>query len=142
MKQRAPLSRAIVYDGPKSYDKARTRNLYTTINPEIKKIRSLGSNANSLSPKIGRINGTVRDREIVMRGMEMAKSAQEVIDAMRIHYNFIRNNEAVGGQTPAEAAGINLNLNDNKKESLMRQAAIHAKDEIVSPVVKGWAVRI
>ena len=54
----------------------------------------------------------------------------------------IRVNQAIGDQTPAEAASINLNLKENKTESLMRQAAVHAKDEIVSPVVKGLGVRI
>lgn len=44
-------------------------------------------------------------------------------------------------KTPAEAAGINLNLGENKTESLMRQAAIHAKDNLVSPIVKGLGVR-
>ena len=52
-----------------------------------------------------RLNGTVRDRETVMRGLDNPKAAQELVDAMRIHYNFIRPNHAIGGQTPAEAAG-------------------------------------
>lgn len=77
-----------------------------------------------------------------MRGMDTAESAQELMDIMRIHYNFIRGNQAIGGQTPAEAAGINLNLGENKTESLMRQVALHAKDERVSPVVNGLGVRI
>jgi hypothetical protein len=51
------------------------------------------------------------------------KPAQELVDAMRIHYNFIRPNHAIDGQTPAEAAGIDLNLGENKIENLMRQAA-------------------
>jgi hypothetical protein len=46
-----------------------------------------------------------------MRGMDTAKSAQELIDAMRIHYNFIRVNESIE-KTPAEVAGINLNLGE------------------------------
>ena len=54
----------------------------------------------------------------------------------------IRMNQTIGGQTPTEAAGNNLNLKENRTESLMRQAAIHAKDEMVSPVVKGLGVRI
>lgn len=77
-----------------------------------------------------------------MRGMDNAKSAQELMDAMRIHYNFIRENQSVGGQTPAVVAGINLNLGENKTESLMRLVAIHAKDELVNPIVKGLGVRI
>lgn len=105
-------------------------------------MRSIGSNEEGLNPKVERLNGTVRDREIPMRGMDRAESAQELMDAMRIHYNFIRGNLAIGGQTPAEAAGINLNLKENKTESLMRQAAIHAKDELVNPAVKGLGIRI
>jgi hypothetical protein len=58
---------------------------------------------------------------------------------MRIHYNFIRVNQAIN-QTPAEAAGINLNLGENKVESLMRQAAVYAKD-VQEPTVKGLGIR-
>jgi hypothetical protein len=72
---------------------------------------------------------------------DTAESAQELVDAMRIHYNFIRLNQAIN-QTPAEAAGINLNLGENKVESLMRQAAIHNKDAIVEPFVKGLGIRM
>jgi len=76
-----------------------------------------------------------------MHGLDNAETAQELIDAMRIHYNFIRR-KAIGGQTPAEAAGINLNLGGNKVENLMRQAAIHKKDAAVEPFVKGLGIRI
>ena len=64
------------------------------------------------------------------------------MDAMRIHYNFIRPNQAIGGQTPAEAAGTSLNLGDNKVESLMRQAAIRSRDAKSEPVIKGLGIRI
>jgi hypothetical protein len=37
------------------------------------------------------------------------QDAQELIDAMKIHYNFISRNQALGGQTPAGASGISLN---------------------------------
>ncbi len=63
-----------------------------------------------------------------MRGLDTGKTAQELLDAMRIHYNFIRPHEAIGNQTPAEAAGINLNLSGNKVENLMRQAAINQRE--------------
>lgn len=63
------------------------------------------------------------------------------MDAMRIHCNFIRPNQAIGGQTPAEAAGINLNLGENKVESLMRQAAVYGKAVQQEPIVKGLGIR-
>jgi hypothetical protein len=94
-----------------------------------------------LNPKVERLNGTVRDRETVMRGIDNAEAAQELIDAMRIHYNFIRVNQAIN-QTPAKAAGINLNLGENKVESLMRQAATHNRDVAAVPIVKGLGIRL
>lgn len=134
--------KAIVHDGLRTYDEAYQKEFYTHRPPRIQNIRSIGSNEKGLNPKVERLNGTVRDRETVMRGLDNPAAAQELMDAMRIHYNFIRPNQAIGGQTPAEAAGINLNLGENKVESLMRQAAIHAKDARSEPVIKGLGIRI
>jgi transposase-like protein len=141
MKQRAPLPKAIIHDGLNSYEEAFQREIYNRYSPQIMNVRSIGSNENGLQPKIERLNGTVRDREVVMRGMDNAKAAQELIDAMRLHYNFIRQNQAIGGQTPAEAAGINLNLGQNKVESLMRQAAVFSKTIQQEPIIKGLGIR-
>jgi transposase-like protein len=142
MKQRAPLPKAFVHDGLRTYDEVYEKELFTSQNPRIMNVRSIGSNETGLNPKVERLNGTVRDRETVMRGLDNAKAAQELLDAMRIHYNFIRPHSSIGGQTPAEAAGISLNLGENKVESLMRQAAIHNKDAIVQPIVKGLGIRM
>lgn len=142
MKQRAPLPKAIVHDGLRTYDEAYQKELFTLKQPRIQNIRSIGTNEKGLNPKIERLNGTVRDRETVMRGLDNPEAAQELMDAMRIHYNFIRPNQAIGGQTPAEAAGISLSLGDNKVESLMRRAAIHSKDAKSEPAIKGLGIRI
>lgn len=142
MKQRAPLPKAIVHDGLPSYDDAYQKELFSHTQPRIQNVRSVGSNEKGLNPKVERLNGTVRDRETVMRGFDNAEATQELMDAMRIHYNFIRPNQAIGGQTPAEAAGINLNLGENRIESLIRQASIHAKETKTDPLVKGLGVRI
>jgi putative transposase len=142
MKDRAPLPKAIIHDGLPSYDEAYQKELYTHMHPRIQNIRSISSGKKGLNPKVERLNGIVRDRESVMRGLDNPEAAQELIDAMRIHYNFIRGNQAIGGQTPAEAAGINLNLGQNKTENLMRQAAIHGKDNQSEQIVKGLGIRI
>jgi hypothetical protein len=126
--------------GLPSYDEAYQKELFSHTQPRIQNIRSIGSNGKGLNSKVERLNGTVRDRETVMRGLDNAEAAQELVDAMRIHYNFVRPHQAIGGQTPAEAAGINLNLGGNKVESLMRQAAVHAKD-VQEPTVKGLGIR-
>jgi putative transposase len=77
-----------------------------------------------------------------MRGLDTAKKSQELVDAMRIHYNFIRPHQAIGNQTPAEAVGINLRLGENKVENLMRQDAIKQKENNAQPFVIELGVRV
>ncbi len=54
--------------------------------------------------------------------MDHAESAQKTIDAYRIHYNFVRNHGSID-KTPAEQAGIKLELGQNKIENLMKLAS-------------------
>jgi putative transposase len=74
-----------------------------------------------LNQKIERLNGIFRDRERVMHGMDHAESAQKLVDATRIHYNFVREHGSIK-KTPAEEAGIKLDLGKQKIENLMRLA--------------------
>ncbi len=54
--------------------------------------------------------------------MDHKESAQKTIDAFRIHYNFIREHGSIK-KTPAEQAGIKLDLGDNKIENLIKIAS-------------------
>jgi hypothetical protein len=56
-----------------------------------------------------------------------AKSAQKTIDAFRIHYNFIREHSSIK-KTPAEQAGIKLDLGQNKIENLIKLASSKKHD--------------
>jgi hypothetical protein len=67
-----------------------------------------------------RYHGTLKERNKVMRAIKKTDSA--FIDGQRIYYNYMRSYTALKGKTPAEAAGINLNLDQNKWESLIRKA--------------------
>ncbi len=90
--------------------------------PRTRNIRSVSVRHKGLNQKVERLNGVFRDREKVMRGMDHKESAQKTIDAFRIHYNFIRNHSSIGN-TPAEQAGIKLDLGQNKIESLIKLAS-------------------
>ena len=47
---------------------------------------------------------------------------------MSIHYNFCREHSALGGKTPAEVAGLKLDVEENRIEYLMRIAAKQSVD--------------
>jgi putative transposase len=128
MKKRAPLLKAFVHDGLPAYDEACRKELLSLQNPRVQNVRSVSIRHERLNAKIERLNGTVRDREIMMRGLDKQKTAQDLVDAMRIHYNFIRPHMALENKTPAEKAGIKLDLSQNKVEMLMRLAAVNKND--------------
>jgi hypothetical protein len=44
----------------------------------------------------------------------------------RIFYNFVRPHMALGEQTPAQAAGIDLGLEGNKWKELIKAASRHS----------------
>ena len=70
--------------------------------------------------KMERLNGTIRDREKVMRSLKRDDSS--IIAGMQIHHNFIRGHMGINGMTPAEASGIKIE-GDNKWITLIQNAS-------------------
>jgi hypothetical protein len=85
-------------------------------------IRSISVRNQGLNQKVERLNGVFRDRGKVMRGMDHKESAQKLIDAYRVHYNFVRDHSATG-KTPTGQAGIKLELDKNRIENLIKIAS-------------------
>ena len=74
---------------------------------------------------IERYHNEVRTVLKPKRGLGNDKSAQEFADGQRIYHNFLRPHTGLpNGITPAQAAGIDLNLGENK-----------IKTEFLSPVM-------
>jgi hypothetical protein len=67
----------------------------------IRHIRIQGDHNNS---KMARMNGEVRDREKVMRGLKIADT--KVLTGYQIYHNYFRSREALKEKTPAEKCGI------------------------------------
>jgi len=91
--------------------------------PDFSKDPQLIQNAGIRKPhatnnRIERLNGTCRERFKVQRGWKSMKSA--IPEGHRIFYNFMRPHMALDGQTPAQAAGINLKLDGNRWMALIR----------------------
>jgi hypothetical protein len=53
-----------------------------------------------------RMNGEVRDREKTMRGLK--KMDTHILKGYQLYHNYIREHEALDGNTPADKCGIKI----------------------------------
>jgi hypothetical protein len=67
-----------------------------------------------------RLNGEVRDREKVMRGLKTTSTP--ILKGYQIFHNYLRPHEALEGKTPAEACGIKVE-GKNKWLTLIQNAS-------------------
>lgn len=76
--------------------------------------------------KMERMNGEVRDREKVMRGLK--KPDTPILTGYQLFHNYIRSHEGLDGKTPAEAAGIKVE-GENKWMTLIQNASKNSRHE-------------
>ena len=122
-KTKTPKPKAVIHDGLWTYNEAFQKEYYTKKNPRMKNIRSISVRNEGLNSVVERLNNHVRDREKTMRGMHTSKSAQKMIDAMRIHYNFCKEHSKFKN-TPSKQAGIKMDIQNNRIETLFKLSAI------------------
>jgi len=115
----------IITDGLHQYRRAIRKEFNTKIKETIH-IRNVGFRDKTNNNIIERLHGTVRDREKVMRALK--KEETPIVEGHKIYYNFIRPHMSLGGYTPAEIAGIDLNLGQNKWLNLLKQAMKNIED--------------
>jgi putative transposase len=70
--------------------------------------------------KMERMNGEIRDREKVVRGVK--KDDSPLIEGYQLFHNYIRPHMALDGKTPADVAGIEVK-GDNKWLTIIQHAA-------------------
>jgi hypothetical protein len=73
-----------------------------------------------------RMNGEVRDREKVMRGLK--KTDSPILKGYQLFHNYVRPHEALDGKTPAEACGIKVE-GQHKWKTLIQNAKANLKTE-------------
>ena len=69
-----------------------------------------------------RMNGEMRDREKVIRGVKSMQSP--IFKGSQIFHNFVRPHMALDGKTPSEVAGIRVEGSD-KWKTLIQNASKH-----------------
>lgn len=79
---------------------------YRTLNQDTEHVRHIHIQGDHNNNKMERMNGEIRDREKVMRGLK--KMDTSILTGYQIFHNYFREHEGLNGQTPAEAAGIKI----------------------------------
>jgi len=75
--------------------------------PDAEHIQSEGLKARVNNNLSERLQGTIRDREKTLRGLEGLESGQAYFDGWALNYNLFREHESLDGRTPAAMAGVN-----------------------------------
>ncbi len=109
LKQARSLSgkrpKAFITDGLQTYKKAVKKEYYSRKDCTTH-FRTPSYRKYFLNQNIERLNGTIRERLKVMRGLNSMETAQILINGERFYYNFIRPHESLGGMTPAMMANL------------------------------------
>ena len=113
-------ARVLLTDGLDSYKQASVREF-----PNAVHVSGIGIQGRVNNNRMERYHSTFKERNKVMRALK--KTDSPFIDGQRVYYDYLRPHTALDGKTPAQAAGIELDLTGNKWESLIRKAAAPRK---------------
>lgn len=116
-RQAAKAPRNFITDGLPAYGKSSRRVFGKGTNH----VRHIHLRRDMNNNKMERLNGEIRDREKVFRGLKKMDTA--VLDGMRVYYNFAKRHSALGGRTPAEASKIEVD-GPNKWRTIIQNASL------------------
>ena len=115
---------AIVTDGLHAYRHAIKKEFYDLEapiqNPHLR-LKDFETKPNNNI--VERLNGTHRERMKVMRSLSTELGAEDYAEAMRIYYNYIRPHQGIGGLTPAQMAGVPIDLSGNRWQKMIQLAS-------------------
>jgi len=123
---------AIVTDRLRAYQDAIPKEFFTMKGPRTQHVRIPNIRDRSNNNMVERL-GTIRQRNKVMRGLDDMKTAQTMMDGMRIYYNFLRPTSGLDGKTPAQKD--NIETDEAKWMSLIKKASRHQRFEIKKSVM-------
>ncbi len=98
----ATLPQRVVTDGMPAYPDGIER----VFGGRLRHLKSGGLRAETNNNLSERLQGTIRQRTKVMRGMHSPASARMVMDGWTLHYNYMRPHMALKDRTPAEKAEL------------------------------------
>jgi putative transposase len=103
--------KTLITDGAPNFHEAYEREFWTNrLETRTEHIREIALDGVRHNNKMERMNGEIRDREKVMRGLERKDSP--ILTGYQLFHNYIRPHKALDYKTPAEKAGIQINGKD------------------------------
>ncbi len=109
--------RVLISDGAQNFHVTWKKEYKDEKAVHIQHIRVAGDMNNN---KMERMNGEVRDREKVMRGLKKTDTA--ILKGYQLYHNYFREHQGLDGKTPAEAANIKIE-GQNKWITVIQNAA-------------------
>jgi putative transposase len=109
----------LISDGAPNFNQAFKDEFFTRRNPRSRHIRHIRLQGDHNNNKMERLNGEVRDREKVMRGLK--KTDTTVLTGYQLYHNFMRPHEGIANLTPAEKCGVKIE-GENKWMTLIQNA--------------------
>lgn len=113
--------RNFITDGLQAYRKS-SRKIFGSDTNHVRHIHIAGKRDRDNNNKMERLNGEIRDREKVFRGLKRMDT--HVIEGMRVYYNYTKKYGALDGQTPAQASKIIVD-GKNKWKTIIQNASLN-----------------
>ena len=111
----------LITNGLPAYNDAYKKEFWVLRGPRTEHVRHIKLKGDMNNNKMERLNGEIRDREKVMRGLK--KDDTPILRGYRIFHSYIRPHEALNCRTPAEACGIEVK-GENKWITLIQNASM------------------
>jgi len=120
----------VVTDGLQGYKQAFRDEFQTFRNRKFPMhIANVGiNNKHTNNNVVERYHGTVRERDKTMRGLKTERTAEIIHNGVKDYYNFVRPHQGLEGKTPAEMAGIEMELEQNRWMGLLRHSIRHSQE--------------
>jgi transposase-like protein len=111
----------IITDGAPNFNSA-IRHAYYRENKAlaIRHVQDIRFDGTVHNNKMERMNGEIRDREKVVRGVK--KENSPLLSGLQIYHNYVRPHMGLEGKTPADLAGIDVR-GENKWVTLIQNAS-------------------
>ena len=118
--------RNFITDGLQAYQKS-SKKVFGKNTNHVRHIHLTGKRDRDNNNKMERLNGEIRDREKVFRGLK--KMDTPILEGMKAYYNFTKKHGSLNGKTPAEEAKITVD-GKNKWKTIIQNASLHKGNSV------------